>query len=62
MLMRRSRFKAFRLFRLSVADKQETEIVCIMSLSVFIGVHRWLKKAFDLSNQDLSVCASGGSL
>jgi hypothetical protein len=35
----------------------------IKSLSVFIGVHRWLKTSvFDLLNPDLSVCSVCGSL
>jgi len=35
----------------------------IMSLSVFIGVHRWLRVfVSDLLTQDLSVCSECGSL
>ena len=37
-------------------------LVLFMFLSVFIGVHRWLKKVFNLLNQDLSVCVFCGSL
>jgi hypothetical protein len=52
----------------SKADKEKQIFkpilfILIMSLSVFIGVHRWLKIiVFNFLNQDLSVCSSCGSL
>jgi hypothetical protein len=47
------------------ADKErgfhtKTAFVFFMFLSVFIGVHRWLKKSFNLLNPVVSVDASLG--
>jgi hypothetical protein len=50
------------------ADKEERlfnnfVFFFIMSLSVFIGVHRWFKiSVFDFLNPELSVCSCRGSL
>jgi hypothetical protein len=49
------------------ADKEKglhtkNAFVFFMFLSVFIGVHRWLKKSFNLLTQNLSVCAFCRSL
>jgi len=47
------------------ADKEKgflskKAILLFMSLSVFIGVHRWLKNCFDLLNPNVSVDDSLG--
>ena len=45
-----------------IVNQGDKLFIFIMSLSVFIGVHRWLKiLCFNLLNLDLSVCTCAGA-